>query len=84
MALIRHEGGIGEYVMVPTALARDPWLTPEAKELYLFASTIHDDDDFTTHYIERVLGMPKEVILITLDELNNHGYTRFVVIGDES
>ena len=84
MATIRHDGDPGEYAMIPVALARDPWLTPEAKELYLFASTIHDDDDFTTYYIEKVLGMPKGVILTALNELNDHGYTRFAVDGDES
>ena len=84
MAIIRHEGDPWEYVMVPTALARDPWVSPEAKELYLFASTISNDDDFTTHYIERVLGMPKEIILAGFKELNDHGYTRFVVAGNES
>lgn len=84
MATIKHEGDPVEYVMIPVDLARNPWLTPEAKELYLFASTIQYDADFTTYYIEKVLGMPEDTILAGFKDLNDHGFTRFAVAGNES
>ena len=83
MATIKHRDNPSQYVMIPTALARDPWVSPEAKELYLFASTISNEDDFVTYYIEKVLGMPEDIILAGFKELNDHGYTRFAVTGND-
>ena len=82
MATIINEDN--PFTLIPKSLSRNRDITPDAKAVYLFATTIKEDEEFTTHHIAKGLGMPDDIVMELVDELNRHGFMRFAVTGNES
>ena len=82
MATIINEDN--PFTLIPKSLSQNRDITPDAKAVYLFATTINQEEEFTAHHIAEGLGMSHDMVLILVDELNGHGFMRFVVTGNES
>ena len=81
MATIRH--GESEVMLIPKAIARSKNLSPWAKEVYLFAASLREDEESSTEYIASSLEIDDLDVRAYMDELNKAGFTRFTVIRDE-
>ena len=82
MATIVNEDN--PFTLIPKSLSQSRDITPDAKAVYLFATTIEQEEEFTTHHIAQGLGMSHDMVMELVDELNGHGFMRFVVTGNES
>ena len=82
MATIINEDN--PFTLIPKSLSQSRDITPDAKAVYLFATTIKEEEEFTTHHIAKGLGMSHDMVMELVDELNGHGFMRFVVTGNES
>ena len=82
MATIVNEDN--PFTLIPKSLSQSRDITPDAKAVYLFATTIKEEEEFTTHHIAQGLGMSHDMVMELVDELNGHGFMRFVVTGNES
>ena len=82
MATIINEDN--PFTLIPKSLSRNRDITPDAKAVYLFATTIEQEEEFTTHHIAQGLGMSHDMVMELVNELNGHGFMRFVVAGNES
>lgn len=82
MATIVNEDN--PFTLIPKSLSQSRDITPDAKAVYLFATTIKQEEEFTTHHIAQGLGMSHDMVMELVDELNGHGFMRFVVTGNES
>ena len=81
MATIINEDN--PFTLIPKSLSRNRDITPDAKAVYLFATTIKQEEEFTTQHIAQGLGMSHDMVMELVDELNGHGYMRFVVVDNE-
>ena len=70
--------------LIPKSLSRNRDITPDAKAVYLFATTIKQEEEFTTQRIAQGLGMSHDMVMKLVNELNGHGFMRFVVAVNES
>ena len=82
MATIVNEDN--PFTLIPKSLSQSRDITPDAKAVYLFATTIKQEEEFTTHHIAQGLGMSHDMVMKLVNELNGHGFMRFVVTGNES
>ena len=82
MATIINEDN--PFTLIPKSLSRNRDITPEAKAAYLFATTIKEEEEFTTHHIAKGLGISHDMVMKLVNELNRHGFMRFVVAVNES
>ena len=82
MATIINEDN--PFTLIPKSLSQRRDITPDAKAVYLFATTIKEEEEFTTRHIAQGLGMSRDMVMRLVDELNGHGFMRFVVTGNES
>ena len=82
MATIINEDN--PFTLIPKSLSQRRDITPDAKAVYLFATTIKEDEEFTTRHIAQGLGMSQDMVMRLVNELNWHGFMRFVVAGNES
>ena len=82
MATIVNEDN--PFTLIPKSLSQSRDITPDAKAVYLFATTIKQEEEFTTYHIAQGLGMSHDMVMELVDELNGHGFMRFVVTGNES
>ena len=82
MATIINEDN--PFTLIPKSLSLNRDITPDAKAVYLFATTIEQEEEFTTHHIAQGLGMSHDMVMELVNELNGHGFMRFVVTGNES
>ena len=82
MATIINEDN--PFTLIPKSLSRNRDITPDAKAVYLFATTIKQEEEFTTQRIAQGLGMSHDMVMKLVNELNRHGFMRFVVAVNES
>ena len=82
MATIINEDN--PFTLIPKSLSRNRDITPDAKAVYLFATTIKQEEEFTTQHIAQGLGMSRDMVMKLVNELNGHGFMRFVVAVNES
>ena len=70
------------FTLIPKSLSQSRNITPDAKAVYLYATTIKQREKFTAHHIARGLDMTHDLVLSLMNELNRNGFMRFVVVGD--
>lgn len=83
MPTIRHAYNPAEPIMTPRRLCKDPYLTGDAKALYLYIASTDPSEELTIAKIEDALGLDEYSVADSIKELNSRGFMKLLVTDDE-